>query len=696
MTIKKTYCSICSAFCGFEAEVDNNEIIALHPDKTHAMSQGFSCSKGRHFHQLLNAENRTTHCQKRTGQGWSQIEPSLALDEIAQKIQSVIDQHGAEAVAVYCGNGVTFKALTMPSVHAFMDGLGSHQIYTSLTIDQPAKIINAVRHGIWAGGGHSFDSANVLMLIGNNVLVSGLNAPGSIPGWRPSALKEAKARGLKLIVVDPRYTETARQADLYLPIVPGTDAVFLSGVINHILQSKGHDEDFCAQFTDGLDELKAQVADYDLARTAELTGLDTALIEEAAELFVAQGRGTVSSATGPDMSPHANLAEHLIYSLNTLCGRHNRAGDKVSTSLLTPDFPPMEAAIPTDFLPGALNPANNTKRSRLSGAHQLFGEMPTATLADEILTPGQGQIRALLVIGGNPALSIPDQDKTRRALENLDLCICIDGRESDTAAYADYFLPASYGLERVEMTNFNDTFWDRPFHQISQPVVDAPGDARAENLYISGLAKRLNSPMTYPGGKIDPAEPPGDIELLELIYPEGTTKVSIREIASHPAGKIFEEHGSKEVIPALEGMDARLHFMPDGVAEEFELLANNPGGSPDNGYLLICRRNGHVYNSMCHDFPQAPQSNPAWLHPDDIAAEGLKSGQRIRIRSATGEVEARLEEDSTMRRGVLSITHGFGGGDNTAVTSLLSTDGSTDLYTRIPQMSAVPVSIRAR
>lgn len=696
MTTKKTYCSICSAFCGFDAEVKDNTIIAMHPDKSHPMSKGFSCSKGRHFHELLSTNNRLSQCQKNNADksSWQAIDKEQALDEIANKIKAIIAEHGPEAIAAYCGNGVTFKALAMPAVHAFMNGLGSQQIYSSLTIDQPAKILGIGRHGAWAGGGHSFDTANVLMLIGNNIFVSGLNAPGSIPGWRPGALKAAKARGLKLIVVDPRRTETAKQSDLHLPIKPGTDAVFLSGIINWILENDLEDKEFCTQFTEDLDQLKAQVSDYDLDKTATVTGLDAALIKQAAELFVSQQRGTVSSATGPDMAPHANLTEHLIYSLNSLCGRHNRSGDKVSTSLLTPDFPPMEAVVPWDFLPDTINPKSNTKRSRVSGAHQLFKEMPTATLAEEILTPGKGQIRALIVVGGNPIISIPEQDKTRAALESLDLLICIDGRESDTAAFADYLLPASYGLERVEMTNFNDNFWDKPFHQISQPVVDAPGDATTEYDYLFGLAKRLGTPINYAGGPVDTSTPPDEIGLLELMYPEGMTKVSISDIAKHSSGKIYQEYAAVEVIPAMEGMEDKLQFMPDGVMEEFALLKQQQTQPlDDDQYLLICRRNPHVYNSMCHELPQAPADNPAWLHPEDISAAGLKQGQQVLLQSASGKVIARLEPDNTMRRGVVSMSHGFGGKSGSAVAQLLTLEGSTDRYTRIPQMSAIPVSI---
>ncbi|MBT4521237.1 MAG: molybdopterin-dependent oxidoreductase [Halieaceae bacterium] len=691
----KTFCSICSAFCGFEADVENNKITALHPDKAHPMSQGFSCSKGRHFHYLLDAQSRVTHCQKRSDSDWQQVDKQAALDQIAERIKPIMEQHGPESIAVYCGNGVTFKAITMPSVHAFMGGLGSHQIYSSLTIDQPAKIHSISRHGVWAAGGHSFESAGVLMLIGNNPLVSGLQAPGSIPGWNPGRLKLARARGLKLIVVDPRLTETARQADLYLPIRPGTDAVFLCGVINWIVRNNLEDKIFCDQFTENLNALRDLVADYDLSKTAAITGLEKGLIQQSAELFARQGRGTVSSATGPDMARHANLTEHLIYSINTLCGRHNRAGDKVTTSLLTPEVPPIEGVVPWDFLPDTLNPMKNTQRSRLSGANQLFLEMPTATLADEILTPGKGQIKALLVIGGNPILSIPDQDKTRRALSSLDLCVCIDGRASDTAEFADYLLPASYGLERVEMTSFNDTFWDQPYHQISQPVVNPPDDACPEYHYLTALAKRLNTKMNYAGGAINTGSPPDEISLLELIYPEGSTKVSIKDIASHPDGKIYEQYAAMEVLPAFEGMEDRLRFMPEGVAEEFALLkADLANLTEQDGYLLICRRNPHIYNSMCHEFPQAPADNPAWLHPEDISAAGLQAGQQVVVKSASGEIKARIEEDAGMRRGVVSMSHGFGGKNGFPVARLLTLEGSTDKHTQMPQMTAIPVQIQ--
>ncbi len=680
MTTRKTFCSICTAYCGFEAEIEAGRVVDMKPDKSHPMSQGFSCSKGRNYHQLLNAEDRATRCRHRSDSGWQTLAKADALDQIASRLRGIIDEHGPESVAFYCGNGVTVKALAMPSVHAFMQGLGSHQVYSSLTIDQPAKILSTGRHGLWAAGVHSFDSSNVVMLIGNNPFVSGLQGgPGGVPGWQPGDVKKARKRGLKLIVVDPRFTETAQQADVYLPIKPGMDAVLLSGMINYILQQGMEDRDFCDQHTEGLEQLAREVAPYDLATTAELTGLEPSLIQEAIELFVREGRGTASSCTGPDMAPHGNLTEHLINSLNSLCGRYNRAGEKVNGSLLTPDMPPMAAVLPWEFMPPKLNLDANTRRSRVRGAHQLFGEMPTATLAEEILTPGPGQIRALFVVGGNPVLSVPDQAQITSALENLDLCVCIDARMSETADLADYFLPSTYGLERVDMTVFNDTFWGRPFHQVSQPVVEAPGDAADEYLYLAALANRLDIAMNYPGGPIDTADIPAPMDMLELLFPPGSTRVSPREIAAEPGGQVFEQYQDLEVMPPMEGMEARLRFMPQGVAQEFACLRDSLAAPDTSGdYLLICRRHPHVYNSMCHSFPAAPPENALWANPDDLHEAALDSGQPVLVQSRHGQIEATLQEDRTLRRGVVAMTHGFGGKTGgVSVNRLLSTEDTS-------------------
>ena len=271
----------------------------------------------------------------------------------------------------------------------------------------------------------------------------------------------------------------------------------------------------------------------------------------------------------------------------------------------------------------------------------------------------------------------------------------MDGRLSDTADFAHYFLPTTYGLEKTDMTVFNDRFWGAPFHQVSQPVVSPPGDAEDEQRYVMALAQRLDIPMHYHDVAINTAEPPDDLELLNLQFPAGSTRVPVSEIAATPGGKLYPQYAEVEVTPAVEGFDAKFQFVPEGVANEFSLLAQYQNESHEGyDYLLTCRRHPHVYNTMCHDLPQAPTENLAFLHPDDLSAEGISTGDNVAIQSAHGEIMATAAGDDKLRRGVLSISHGFGGKSGGAsVNALLSTADTTDRVAKIPRMSAVPVRL---
>ena len=703
MQTKKTFCSICSAFCGFEADVEDNHILSFRPDKTHPLSEGFSCTKGRQFPDLLDAKNRLTLPLKRQGEDLLVLGKSDALDQVAARLNAIKEQHGPESIALFSGNGVQFKGATVPIFHAWLNALGSHNMFSTMTIDQPAKIIAAGRHGVWAGGVQSFESSDVAILVGNNVVVSSLNQLSGPPGWRPKSIKQAKKRGLKLIVIDPRLTETAQLADLHLPIKPGQDAVLLAGMIRLLIQKSLYDFEFCQQYTEGFSSLQKQVEPYHLALVAQQSGIDATLIEQAVDLFGGQKRGCVSSGTGPDMGPHPNLSEHLISAMNTICGRHNRVGDKVNTSLLTPNMPPIEAVIPWDFLPPTLNLKANTRRSRVADAGQVYQEMPSSTLADEILTTGEGQIKALIVIGGNPVLSLPDKDKIKQALNALDLLVCIDVRHTDTTALADYILPASYGLERPEITSYADFVFDKPFHQFAEKLIEPPGEATEEWIYLAELAKRMGLVIDLPGGPIDSQHSNEDfIGLLEKLYPIEATKVPIAEIASHHGGKLYNEFTNVSVMSAFEGMNDKLQLMPEGVLQEFAVLAKSVADqdSSDERFLLICRRNKYVYNSMCHELPKSVTSNPAYMHPDDILALGAEVGDKVALESDYGKILAVLSADATLRHGVVASSHNFGGTTNNqnsadfaSVSELLSMEHSNDNYARMPIMTAVPITV---
>ncbi|WP_101757385.1 molybdopterin-dependent oxidoreductase [Oceanicoccus sp. KOV_DT_Chl] len=711
----KTFCKICSAYCGIEVDVADEKILAIRGDQSHPMSKGYTCVKGRQWASQYHNDNRllSAHSRASRDQDFSPLGNEQALDEIADKLNNIIDKHGPRAVAIYRGNGLSVSSNGNQVAQAWLAGIGSEMDFSSMTLDQPSKIIAVSRHGVWGGGAHGFAGADVCMLIGNNPIISALNMTGAPPGWNPTALKEEKKRGLKLIVIDPRRTETAEHADIYLPVRPGEDAALLAGMVRIIIEEELYDKEFVDAETEGFTGLKAAVESYTLDYVAARCDLPADDIAAAARLFANCKRGTASSGTGPDMASFPHLSEHLILALNTLCGRWNRQGDPVSApNLLLPNIAPPAQTLPAEFLPAMLNPAMDTKTSRIRGIKQVFQEMPTPVAAEEILLPGEGQVKALIVIGGNPVMSWPDQQKTLQALAALDLLVCIDIGHTATTKHADYLLPAAHAFERDGLAEFTDRLYDKPFGQYSKPVLKPQGNVQEEWRYLAGLAKRLGTKIELAGGPIDVDNAQLEtIDILELMFPNDLVKVTIRELAKHEGGKLYEEFANIKVAAPYEGMDAKLKLLPAEVAQDLIDLYATPtyaegqyGSDGSYTHLLTVRRVKHVYNSSCHDFPKNPPGNPAYLHPDDISALGLSSGQMVKLQSETADIKVLLEADSSLRRGIVSMSHCFGG-DPTGVediaqfgasaSKLVAVDKDFDPLMGMPKMTGFPVKLAA-
>ncbi|MCB1704074.1 MAG: molybdopterin-dependent oxidoreductase [Halioglobus sp.] len=711
----KSFCKICSAYCGIEVDVADEQIIDIRGDKSHPMSKGYTCIKGRQWADQYHNDNRLLTALSRPSreQSFTAIDNEQALDEIADKLKAIIDKHGPRAVSIYRGNGLSVSSNGNQVAQAWLAGIGSEMDFSSMSIDQPSKIIAVGRHGAWGGGSHGFEGADVCMLIGNNPIISALNMSGGPPGWNPTALKEEKKRGLKLIVIDPRRTETAEHADIYLPIRPGEDANLLAGMVRIIIEEELYDKEFVDAQTEGFAALKAAVAPFTLDMVAARCGLPAADIAAAARLFATSSRGTASSGTGPDMARFPHLSEHLILAMNTLCGRWNREGDPVTApGLLSPNVSPPAQVIPADFLPAMLNPALNTKTSRIRGIKQVFEEMPTPVAAEEILTPGEGQVKAMIVIGGNPVMSWPDQEKTVAALQELELLVCIDIKHSATTPFADYLLPAAHAFERDGLAEFTDRLYNKPFGQYSRPILKPRGAVQEEWRYLVGLARRLGTEIHLAGGPIaldnDNLE---TLDILELMFPDHAVKVPIRELAQHEGGKLYEEFANIKVGPPYEGLEGKLQLLPPEPAQDLVELLASPGEEegrygPDGSFthLLTVRRVKHVYNSSCHDFARNPPGNPAYLHPDDLDALGFSPGQIVTLASQRASIQVVVEADSTLRRGVVSMAHCFGTapGEPADVTRLganasrlIPVDRDFDPLMGMPRMTGFAVKLAA-
>jgi anaerobic selenocysteine-containing dehydrogenase len=706
---KKTFCRICSAHCALEVEIRDNQVFAIRGDKSDSATGGYTCIKGRQIAHQLRGPQRLRSCLKRQADGrYEPISSEQAMDEIAERLRGVLDAHGPDAVGSYQGTAAFFNSTTHPVVHAWHKGLGSSSIFSTLTIDQPSKIIAVARHGLWAGGGHTFASADVALAIGINPVISGLTLPGGIPGFNTvKRLNDAKKRGLKLIVIDPRRSESARRADMHLQIRPGEDPTLLAGILRVILDEGLHDVEFCNQHVDGIDALREAIADFTPDYVERRAGVPAEQMIEAARLFAAGPRGSASSGTGPDMAPHPSLTEHLISCLNTVCGRHNREGEQLANpGVFTPPLPRPAQPIARELLPPLFS-FGKGRKSRFRGLYQLFEEMPAATLAEEILEPGEGQVRALVTVGGNPAVAMPDSRNMIRALEALDLSVCIDINMSATARQSDYVIAARHAFEREDVTDFTDPFYEEPYAFYTRAVVEPDCDVLEDWEFFVGIAKRLGTPIELPGGAIDPEAGISKLELLERIKPD--TRVSYTEARAKQGGHVYTEQAS-EVAAPIPGLEARLQCAPEGICEELREVRGEPVAAEQEGeftHLLICRRLRHFQNSVGMDFPQSIEkggtTNPAFMNAVDLEKLGIESGDLVAIESDQDRIVAVVEATDEVRSGVVSMAHCWGDGrldkgdarsQGSNTSQLVATDRDYDAITGMARQTAIPVAIR--
>ncbi len=403
-----TFCRVCHASCPMEVDVADNRVVAVRGVISDPLFEGYTCIKGRQIpDQMSDPDRLRTPLRRRPDGTFEEAASSEALDEIATELRRIIDTYGPRAVASYTGTGGYQNSVAVPTARAFHLGLDSVSFYTSVTIDQPAKGLAGLRLGGWEGGYHNFTDSDVHMAIGYNSMVSSYAPIGGLQGTNPFVvMRRRKAEGMKLIVIDPRRTELASFADIHLQVRPGEDPTLLAGMIRIVLDEGLHDHEFCERWMSQLDELAAAVEGVTLDVVADRCQLDPDDVLAATRMFAAGPRGTAGTGTGPNMAAHSSLTEHLVVVLNTILGRVNREGDLIENGLLLyPDTPHRAQVVPPR------SPANGPP-ARIRNLRGYRGEMPAATLAEEILEPGDGRIRALIVSGGNPVVAFPDQELT--------------------------------------------------------------------------------------------------------------------------------------------------------------------------------------------------------------------------------------------------------------------------------------------
>jgi anaerobic selenocysteine-containing dehydrogenase len=563
--------------------------------------------------------------------------------------------------------------------------------------------------GGWGAGTHDLDEAEVVLILGVNPLVShGLPIMAADPVRR---IKRAKAAGKKVITIDPRRTETAHYADLVLQPLPGQDVAIMAGLIRIVLANGWEDREFCARHIGAgrIGALRAAVAPFDEAMVEQRAGLEPGQLLAAAQMFARDAtKGGAYAGTGPCMAAYGNTTQHLVDCLNFICGRVKRAGDRALTDMIGPHRPLHAEVIAPPRSYASVPP------SRIRGAGLLGGEKLTSTLAEEILTPGEGQVRALFNVGANAIVGVPDQRSITAAFRSLDLLVTIDPFMTETARLSHYVLPPAMMYERADLplSLAGYPLYPENWTQYTEAAIAPPpgSEVMDEPLMMWEIARRLGLTILFDGKQELSLDQPPTREELLAIRLQGS-RFTLEDLKALDSG-IVVDAPDLVIQAARPEAEALLDPMPADVAAEIaEFLRTEPergraraGGRPAYSHLLSSRRMRELFCSTGRQFPQVRKRrpyNPAFLAPEDMAEMNLKDGDRVWITSEFGAVEAVAEADEALRPGVVSMAHGFGGlpdedtGGAACVNALIDSRNHVEPINAMPRMSGIPVNIAA-
>jgi anaerobic selenocysteine-containing dehydrogenase len=720
-------CRICINACGLTVTLDEaGRARHVTGDRNHPAHAGYSCVKGRNQPAYLNSPTRRLRPEARDADGTlKQVSSAQALDEIASALQAILKRHGPEAIANYVG---TYRdVLTVPFAEAFMDALGSPMRFDPNTIDKPGKLIAQALHGKWNAPPTGFHDARVALVVGANPLVGHTGFPHTNPRkW----LDDARRAGMTVIVVDPRRTDIARRSDIYLQPRPGHDVAIVAAMIRVVLVEGLQDREFLAREVRGVEALAEAVAPFTPEAVAEVADVEAAQIVSAARAFASAGRGFAFAGTGANMSQSGTLLEYLLLALQTLCGYWMREGDQVRnvpTLMSAPSFT-AQASAPRPARGYGVRLARRGLTSTPAG-------LPTTGVADEILS---GRIKALVITGGNPVAGWPDQLRVIQAMEALELLVVIDPWETATTRYAHYVLPPPMPLEAASTTAGLDGRIAsgmpgygviEAYAQYSPAVVTRPpGSDLLEDWEVYyELAKRLgrrlrvvpSATMTGPVGSSgtgdvqvvepDPARRPTTDELLAAMA--AGSRVPLDEVKRHPSGALFP---ARDVVvgPKQAGWAERLHVGDAEMMADLAGLLPTPGEMADKDAAypmqLISRRLKHVFNSTATHLPAGRGEvtyNPAFMHPLDLERLGLRDGDVVSITSARSAIPAVVASDDTLRPGLVSMAHSYGGAPDrdtefrergSSTGRLIDQYTDYDRYSGQPRMSAIRVCVEGQ
>lgn len=658
----RTYCRLCEAQCGMIAHVKAGRIERIEPDRDHPVSEGHVCIKGTSFAAITHDPDRVLTPLKRIG-GPGEFAPvswDEALGDIAARLKAIADTHGGEAIASYKGNPASFATMHATYGALFLRALGGSKNISAVQIDTGAKNI-AQELTFGSGTDWTFpdiEESDFLIMIGANPLVSHMSIIAE-PRAREK-LDAIHARG-GVVVIDPRRTESARRYE-HVPVLPDSDAWLVSAMIHHIFAQGLEARDLLEQRTNGWQELRNALTPITPELAAGRCGVPADTIRSLAERLVNAESGACYSRVGTNRGRFGTLTNLLIESLNVIAGKFGIPGGWITglAPIGKENSPPMHARY-------------GSARSRIGDLPLVLGSMPGGSLAAEITTPGEGQVRALIVDSGNPVHAYPDGDTLAEALEQLELHVGMDFYVNETTRHAHYILPTPTFLEREDLTDYWVRSAPRPWVQFSPAVIEPVGESRHEYDIYNDLLARMGLPALFADPDARANEAPQLMEVADRMFrigpfgdqfgekPDGLTIDKLRR--DHPSGvrtmDRFDAASSWSRVWTEDGKPQLWHEVTQG---EIARLLAEPAPDADRPLLMFGRRKLGSLNSWMHNVERLVRNEvpSLMMHPDDVAARGFSDGQTVRVSTDTGSLDLLLEVTDEVVPGSVCYPHGFG------------------------------------
>ncbi len=641
-------CHLCEAICGLKIEVAGDQIVSIRGDENDPLSRGHICPKAVALKDLHEDPDRLRRPVKKVrgddgSVSWEEISWDEALDTTARRLAEIHERNGVHAIGVYMGNPSVHNYGMMTHQSALFSHIRTNNRFSATSVDQlPHHLV-----GIWLFG-HKLmfpipdvDRTDYFLMLGANPIASN-GSIWTVPDVR-KRIKELKKRGGKLVVIDPRLTETAELASEHHFIRPGTDAAFLLALLNTLFSEKLADPGRLGEFVTGLEIVAAACEDFTAEAVAGFCGIGAEAIRGIARDLAAADAGICYGRMGVSTQAFGGLCQWLIQIINIATGNLDREGGMLFA------------------LPAFDNVANTGRggfgrhHSRVRGLPEFDREIPASTLAEEITTPGEGQIRALFTGAGNPVLSTPNGRQLDEALESLEFMVSLDPFINETTRHADVILPPTSPLEHDH--------YDIGFHvnairnttRMNEPVFDKPEGTLHDWEIFNELGRRFAEQL---GRESRNTPPPRD--LVDMALQAGPYQLSLAKLEEHPSG--VDLGPLKPQLPErLFTPDKRIDCATPEPLQDIERLRQAMAGGDE--LLLIGRRHVRSNNSWMHNYRRLVKGKPRctlMMHPRDMAARSINNGDTVTVSSRAGAVDVAVEATEDIMPGVVSLPHGWG------------------------------------